>query len=109
MSTVSRISCFSAGVMSMKLAIRSAELRRRGDALDAGDQLGRGLRQQLQHLHRLGLQVEEAGLDLGAVRLGLRNALDARHEERIAVEELDDVEAPLALADHVMRAVRAVT
>ena len=33
--------------------------------------------------------------------------LDARHEKRIAVEEFGDAKAPLALADHVMAAVRA--
>ena len=81
------------------------ELRRRGDGLDAGEQIGRHLRQQFQGLHRLALQVEEAGLDLGAVRLGLRNAHDARHQERPAVEELDHVEALLALAGEMVRAV----
>ena len=38
---------------------------------------------------------------------GFGDPLDPRDEKRIAVEELDDAKAPLALADHVMAAVGA--
>ena len=68
-ATVSRISCFSAGVMSMKLAIRSASAGAEVDALDGVDQLGRGLRQQLQHFERLVAQMEQPGVDLGVLFL----------------------------------------
>ena len=48
----------------------------------------------------------KARLDLGRARLRLGNAQHARDEERPAVEESSDLEALLALADEVVRAVR---
>ena len=51
------------------------------------------------------LQVQHPRLDLGRLRQRLRNPQDARDEERPAAEKLDDLEALLALADQVMRAV----
>jgi len=80
--------------------------RRRRDALDRGRKLGRGLRQQRDRLRRLPPQMDEARLDLGRARLRLRDAQDAGDEERPAVEEFRDLEALVALAHEMVRAVR---
>ena len=74
--------------------------------MDGGQQLRRRLRQQLQGLDGLALQVEEARLDLGAARVRLGDAHDAGDQERPAAQELHDLEALIALADEVVRAVR---
>ena len=108
-SKVSRISCFSSGRRSMKLATRSAAWRGGARRLHGVDQLRRRLRQQLQRLQRLLLQTEQARLDLGRCRLRLLDPLDARGEERMPGHELAHAEALLALADDVMVAVGAVT
>ena len=47
----------------------------------------------------------DARLDLGRHDLRDADLLDARHQERIAGEELDHAKSPHALADHMMRAV----
>ena len=81
------------------------ERRRRLDALDRGEQLGRSLRQQLHRLDRLSLEVDEARLDVVRHRGRLGDAQHAGDEERPAVQELDDLEALLALADEMVGAV----
>ncbi len=81
------------------------EMGGRRDGPDRREQVGRGLREQLQSLHRLALQVQEAGLDLRALRIGLGNAHDAGDEKRPALEELQHLEALLALAREMVRAV----
>ena len=55
---------------------------------------------------RLAAQVHEPRLDVGRARLLVGNAQHTRHEERPAVEKLDDLKPLLALADQVVRAVR---
>ena len=70
------------------------------------DQFRRRLRQQLERLERLPLQVEEARLDLRRTRRRLRNVQHARRQERPARQEFEDAEALHALADEVMAAVR---
>ena len=82
------------------------ERGRRLDALNGGQKLGRGLGQKLHGLHRLSLEVDEARLDVGRNRRRLGNAQHARDEERPAGQEFDDLEALLALADEMVRAVR---
>ncbi len=82
------------------------ERRRRLDRLDGRQQFRRRLRQQLDRFQRLRSQIDEARLDLGAVRLRLRNAQHAGDEERPAAQIFDDLESLLALTDQVMRAVR---
>ncbi len=81
--------------------------RRRHDPLHSVDQLGRGLRQQLQHFERLVAQMQHPRVDLGVLFLRLGNPDHARDKERITVEKFGDAKAPLALADHMMAAVRA--
>lgn len=80
--------------------------RWRFDGLHGSQQLGRCLRQQLDRLDGLRLEMDEPGLDLGRARFGLGQAQHAGDEERPAAQELDDLEALLTLADQVMRAVR---
>ena len=82
------------------------ELAGRADRLDGGDHLRRRLRHELQRLHRLPLQIEEARLDLGRAHVGLLDALDAGEHERPAAEEVRGAEALLALAHEMVRAVR---
>jgi hypothetical protein len=65
------------------------------------------LRHQLQYLDRLVSQVQHARRDLRRRRLAFRDALDARHQEGIAVDKIEHAEAPLALADRVVGAVGA--
>jgi len=88
----------------MTPATRSASARG-GNALDAGDQLLRRLRQEFEDLERALLQLHEARLDLLAHGLGFFDPPDARHHEGVALEILDHAEALLPLANHVMRAV----
>ena len=82
------------------------ERRRRFDRLDGGEQIGRRLRQQLDRFERLRLQIDEARLDFGRARVRLGDLQHARDQERPAAEIFDDLEALLALADQMMRAVR---
>ena len=105
MSIVSRISCFSSVRRVHIGRDHVGERRRRLDALDRGEQLGRRLRQQLHRLDRLSLEMDEARLDVVRHRGRLGDAQHARDEERPAVEELDDLEALLALADEMVGAV----
>ena len=73
--------------------------------LDGGDQLLRHLRQQLQRLHRLLLQMQQPRLDFGALLVGLVDRHDARGEERALAHELGDAKALQPLHDDVMTAV----
>ena len=73
--------------------------------LDRGDQFLRRLRQQLERFHRLAAQMQQPRLDLGRAGLRLRDAQHARDEERPAAEEFQHLEALLALADEMVRAV----
>ena len=106
-STVSRISCFSAGVMSMKLAIRSAsagaEVTLCTALTSSAGVCGSSCRTSSAWLRRLSSRASISR----ALLPRARHRLDARHEKRIAVEKLDDAKAPLALADHMMAAVGA--
>ena len=83
------------------------ERRGRGHRLHGIDELGRGLRQQLQHLERLVAQIEEPRGDIRCRRLGLLDPLDPGGEKRVAVEKIENAKTPLALADRVVTAVRA--
>ena len=80
--------------------------RRRVDRLDGAEQILRHLRQELDRLDGLRLQIDETRLDLRAAHARLRDLHDARDHERPAGQELADLEALLALADEVMPAVR---
>ncbi len=82
------------------------ERRRAVDRLNRGEQIGRRLRQELDGFERLRLQIDEARLDLGGLGIRLRELQHARDEERPAAEIFNDLEALLALADQMMRAVR---
>ncbi len=81
------------------------ERGRRVDALDRRQQFGRRLRQQLHRLDRLPLEVHEARFDVVRHRRRLGDPQHPRHEERPAVEKLDDLEALLALTDEMVGAV----
>src|SRR5258706_332962 len=74
-------------------------------ALDAGDQLLGGLRQELQDFKRPLLQLHEARLYFVAGGLGLVDSSHAGDEEGVALEVLDDAEALLPLADGMVLAV----
>ncbi len=67
------------------------------DCLQRGDHLLRHLRQELENLERALLETVGAPLDVGIDVLGLVDHLDARGDERIAVEELEHAKALLAL------------
>ena len=81
------------------------ERARRAQALHSSRQLGRHLRQKLERLQRLALEVQEARFHLGRLRLLVRNALHARDQERPAGEELERLEALVPLGDEVVRAI----
>src|SRR4029077_12295326 len=57
----------------------------RGNALDAGDELLRRLRQELEDLERALLQLYEPRLDLLARSLRVFDSSDARHHERVSL------------------------
>ena len=76
--------------------------RRRGGGLHGIDEFDRGLRQQLQHLHRLVAQMQHPRLDVLAADRGFGDALDPRDQKRIAVEKIDNAKPPLTLADHMV-------
>jgi len=61
---------------------------------------------ELDSFERLRLQIDEASFHFGAGRLGLGDLQHACDEERPAVQILDHLEALLALADEMMRAIR---
>ncbi len=82
------------------------ERRGRIDRLDGGEQILRHLRQQLDRLDRLRLQIDEARLDLRAAHARFGNVQHARDHERPARQILDHLEALLALTDEVVRTVR---
>ncbi len=69
------------------------EQRRRADLLHDDGELLRRVRQELDRLHRLLLQLNEARLDLGRDGLVLLHRLHARDEERPALEELQHAKA----------------
>ncbi len=83
-----------------------SELGRLLDVLHRLCQLGRRVGQKLQRVERALLQLLGARLDLGAGRGAVRHALDPRHQEGVVGQVFDDAEALLALADHVVIAVR---
>ncbi len=102
----SRISA-SAGDVHARLAIGVGS----ADAEEADwhgvDQLDGGLRQQLQDFDRLVAQMQHPRLDVLAAELGLGQALDPRHQKRVAVKKIDDAKAPVALADYMVLTVGA--
>jgi hypothetical protein len=51
------------------------------------------------------LDQAEARFDLGRHHLGDADLLDARHQERVARQKLDDADPPHTLRNHVVRAV----
>ena len=82
------------------------ERRRLLDRLDGGKEIRGHLRQQLDRLDGLRLEIDEARLDLGAAQVGLGDPHDARDHERPAGQIFDHLKALLALADEVVGAVR---
>jgi hypothetical protein len=74
--------------------------------LKRGEKLGGRLRQELHRFERLVLQMQKSRLDLGRVHLRFGNAQHASDEELPSVEEFGYLEALLALADEVVRAIR---
>ena len=81
------------------------ELRGRLDRLDRGKQILRHLRQELDRLERLRLEIDEARLDFRRLCIRLGNAQHARDQERPAAQIFDDLEARFALADDMVGAV----
>jgi len=85
------------------------EIREPGGTLHAlkrGDDFFRHLRQKLQDLDGAFAQVERPTLDVGIVLRRLLDVLNARYQERPALEKLQDAKALRAAADRVMRSVR---
>ncbi len=82
------------------------ERPRRVGRFNGGHQLAWRLRQKAQGFQRLTAQVQEPRFDFRRTRFRFRHADDARHHEGPAAQEFDDLEALLALADHVIGAVR---
>ncbi len=82
------------------------ELRRRIDRLHRRQQFRRRLRQELDGLHRLSFQMEEARLDFGRRRPRLGNPQHPRDKKRPAGEKFSDLEPLLALTHQMVRAVR---
>ena len=78
---------------------------RRGEVLHRRHQLLRRLRQQLEHLGRPLLELQEARLDILAGRGAVGETLHARDQERIARQKLLHAEALLPLRDQVMATV----
>ena len=76
------------------------------DAADGVDEFRGRLRQQLQRLQRPLAQVDAAGFDFAIDHGRIPVAFDPGHEERLLARVVEDGEAFLALADHMMRAVR---
>ena len=81
------------------------ELARRLDAIDHAGELGHRLGQQPDGLDRVVLQNPETGLELRVLRRMLSDQVKAGREERHALDVVQGAEAPLALADDVLRAV----
>ncbi len=81
------------------------QLRRRGDLLDRGRDLGRHVGKQRNRLAGTLLQLMHAGGDFGGIDLGLADLLDAGDEEGVAGEELAQTEAPRAARHEVMATV----
>ena len=93
--------------LDVHVAGRQIGERRRGiDRLDGGEQVLRHLRQELNRLHGLRLEVHEARLDLRPAHGGFGNLQHARDHERPAGQILDDLKALFALADEMIGAVR---
>ena len=78
-----------------------------GHVADGLDQFRRRLRQELQRLERLPLEIEEAGFDLRRPGRGLLEPFDAGDQERPAAEEFDYAEPLLPLGDDVVRSILA--
>ena len=81
------------------------ECPRRGDGLDGAGELGGDLGQQLHRLERLAPEVVHARLEVGRERVRVLDPFHPRHEERVAVQELEHAEAVVTVHDQVMRAV----
>ena len=81
------------------------QARRRVHALNRRGKLRGRIGQELQGVERALLELMQARVDVRAVHGGFIDALHPRDEIRISVEEFDDAEALLPLADQVMAAV----
>ena len=82
------------------------ERARRIDALDGRQQLVGRLRQELDRLDRLALEMNETGLDLVRRRTGLGNPFRLGDEERPTGQIVIDPEPLLSLANEMIGAVR---
>ncbi len=82
------------------------ERARRVHVVQRRRELGGDLRQELDRLDGLLLQQRCAGLDVRVRRYGVGNQVEARGEERQAVQIVERAETLLTLADQVMNAVR---
>ena len=98
---------FSGGVMSMKLAIKSASAAAEGTDCTAltssAGVCGNSCNTSSAWLRRLSSRAATSMLR----RLGLLDPLDPGGEKRVAVEKIEDAKTPLALADRVVTAVGA--
>ena len=106
MSTVSRISCFSSAVASMKVATMSASAPGASTPWMVASKFGRRLGQELDGFDRLALEMKETGLDLVRRRSGLWNPFRPGDKERPAAQIVVDPEPLLSLTDDMIRAVR---
>ena len=92
-------------VLRLDIHVRRREIgehRRRGGALQDGDQFLRGLRQQFRSFDGLPLQTQEAGLDLRRTRDGLGNVENPGCRKRRARKEIEHTDALYALAHDVV-------
>ena len=80
-------------------------MRGRGGRLKSPDEFLRRLRQELQRLDRLALQMEKARLDLRPAGLGLGEMQDPRRQNGRAGQKIQDAHALHALAHDMVRAV----
>ena len=82
------------------------ERARRFDGLHRVGELARRARQQRDRLARQALEIECEGLDFARRGGRIGEVFDACHEERHPLLEVEHAEAPLALDDEVMPAIR---
>ena len=104
-STISSTDCFSTGFRSMKPAIMSAswpaEVKLCTDCTSSGGVCGRSWSASTA---RSRSWWSRASISAPLLLAG-RQALDARDQERIALEQLEHAEPPFALRDDVMGAI----